>query len=244
MRCFSLSIFLLFLLSCATVQKPDYQSVSSQTQKSEKILDNLRDLAQASAAVTQENFQFISEKLKDSISQYKVLKSEVSKLEETVKALSLQQKKLQEKEDKKIKLESVTLDMDDSLIDNLEEENFDAEVAESSITSASSTTSTSSSPVASSAEEMRTTSSAKTKFVLSQAKNFYKEKNWESAIAKFEEYRRLKSKNSIDYLKATLYIGRSFKNLKLNQEAEVFFNEIIKNSPHSKEAKEAKALLK
>ena len=77
-----------------------------------------------------------------------------------------------------------------------------------------------------------------------EAQDFFDERNWESAIAKFEEYRRNTSKEKLGYRQATLRIGEAFKNLKLKEESKVFFNELIQSYPESQEAKKAKTLLK
>ena len=78
---------------------------------------------------------------------------------------------------------------------------------------------------------------------LTEAKNLFENKSYESAISKFQKYRDENPKGN-HYPEATFYIGQSFKNLKMPIEAEVFFNEIIQSYPNSLWASHAKDNLK
>ncbi|MCY4320812.1 MAG: hypothetical protein OXC37_00180 [Bdellovibrionaceae bacterium] len=78
---------------------------------------------------------------------------------------------------------------------------------------------------------------------LMTAKDSFKKQSYESAISEFQKYRNDNPKG-IHYPEATFYIGKSFKNLKMPIEAEVFFNELVQSYPETLWASRAKKLLK
>ncbi len=75
-----------------------------------------------------------------------------------------------------------------------------------------------------------------------QAEEFFKNKDWKSAIVSYQSYRENNKKNKL-YKAATFQIGRCFYNLKMLKEAKMFFNEVVVSFPKSSEAKRAKKLL-
>ena len=78
---------------------------------------------------------------------------------------------------------------------------------------------------------------------LLSAKKYFKEKSYETAISEFQKYRNQNPQGTY-YPEATFYIGKSFKNLKMPIEAEVFFKEIVQSHPKSLWASRAKKFLK
>ena len=236
------------LLQCATIKKPDFQSAipEIQTKRKGRLLNELREIAQAGVTLSRENFQFISQKLKDSLDRYKVLKTQVKKLEFKLDELKEKIKKGNQAS-KIINLEPMTIEMNESLIEDSKKENVKKETVSVE------------SPLPSSNEDARAPSSQENtktslplssqkfaeeqKLIFKEAEVLFIEKKWESAIAKFENYRRKSSKKDPDYTRATLRIGQSFTNLKLKEEAQVFFSELITSYPDSEEAKEAKSFL-
>ena len=76
-----------------------------------------------------------------------------------------------------------------------------------------------------------------------QAEVSFQKNNWKSAIIYYEKYREQKGKVDPLYKKATFQIGLCFKELKMENEAKVFFREIINSYPQSPEAKQAKEFL-
>ena len=241
MKQFMLSLLSLSLLGCFSLDEPDFQSVvpKSEEQRKGHLLNELREIAQVSSNLGKENFEFISKKLKVAITHYKILKKKVMKLEVQVSQLT-DQLQQQEQMNQRIKLEPVTIEMDDTLIDDVEKELQTEVVTPKKPLQPKSLISKTkedvvSQPVSANKEHQK---------IFKDAKILFTEKNWESAIAKFEEYRRVVSKSGVGYRKATLYIGQSFQNLKLKPEAKIFFNELTQSYPQSQEAAEAKKLLK
>ena len=238
MKLFIIINLFLFTLSCALTSKPDFQSVVTpppKTRQEGRLLSELRELAQTGEVlISKESFEFISTKFKTIISRYNFLKKKVSQLESRIDKLTKKGQEKQKQVNKNIHLEPVTVDMDDSLLDDLKEEMFKTQDEKQETQDEKQETQ----------DEKRTPSFTEAESLFKQAEKMYNEQNWESAIAKFEEYRRATFKTHEEgYRKATFYIGRSFKNLKLEEEAKVFFNELIRTYPQSEEAKKAQDLL-
>ncbi len=74
------------------------------------------------------------------------------------------------------------------------------------------------------------------------AEKFFKESQWKQAIVYYEQYRE-KNKKGRWYKKATFQIGQCFKNLKMEIESRVFFQEVVNLFPKSSEATKARQLL-
>ncbi len=71
----------------------------------------------------------------------------------------------------------------------------------------------------------------------------FQKKQWREAILAYQKYRDSKPKGK-QYAEATYKIGVSFQELKLKDEAKVFYEEVINKFPSSKESKSAKTRLK
>ncbi|MBC6415715.1 MAG: hypothetical protein GDA46_04910 [Bdellovibrionales bacterium] len=71
------------------------------------------------------------------------------------------------------------------------------------------------------------------------AKRLFDEKSYEEAIFEFHKYRNENPKGK-NYMEATFYIGKSFDQLKMPIEAEIFFTEIVKTDSDSLWALRAK----
>ena len=78
---------------------------------------------------------------------------------------------------------------------------------------------------------------------LISAKKSFEEKSYETAISEFQKYRN-ENPEGVHYPEATFFIGKSFENLKMPIEAEVFFKEIVQSHPQSLWASRAKKFLK
>ena len=77
---------------------------------------------------------------------------------------------------------------------------------------------------------------------LKEAKNLFKNKSYENAISKFQDYRNKYPAGSY-YPEATFFIGQSFQNLQMPLEAKVFFKEITISHPQSLWAEKAQKFL-
>ncbi|RME15356.1 MAG: hypothetical protein D6797_06720 [Bdellovibrio sp.] len=72
-----------------------------------------------------------------------------------------------------------------------------------------------------------------------QAEEWFKKGEWKKAILSYQKYRELYPKGS-KYADATYKIGVCFQELKMYEDAKVFFEEVIAKFPKSREARKAK----
>ena len=89
--------------------------------------------------------------------------------------------------------------------------------------------------------QLASMSSSKEK-LFTEAEKLFKEKKWKQAIVQYQKYRE-KNKKGKFYKKAVFQIGLCFQNLKMYQESEVFFKEVVNSFPRSTEADLAKKFL-
>lgn len=75
------------------------------------------------------------------------------------------------------------------------------------------------------------------------ANEAFQKKEWKTAIVGFQKYREAHPKGKY-YGAATLKIGLSFRELGMGGDAKPFLSEVVEKFPKSKEAKDAKAILK
>lgn len=71
----------------------------------------------------------------------------------------------------------------------------------------------------------------------------FEQKDWRDAIFAYEEYRKNYPKGR-QFVAATYKIGICFQELGMNDDAKLFYEEVIAKAPKSKEAERAKARLK
>lgn len=84
---------------------------------------------------------------------------------------------------------------------------------------------------------------AKKKGNYRQAEEDFSQKRWKEAALGYQKYRELNPKGN-RYQRATFRMGLCFKNLKLADEAKVFFKEVVDRFPGSTYGKKAAAELK
>lgn len=71
------------------------------------------------------------------------------------------------------------------------------------------------------------------------AEDLFNKKEWKSAILSYQSYRDANPKGK-NYADATYKIGVSFQELKMKDEAKVFFEEVVQKFPKSPSARKAK----
>lgn len=76
-----------------------------------------------------------------------------------------------------------------------------------------------------------------------QAEYDYSRKNWREAALNYQKYRELNPKGR-QYARATYRMGVCFENLKLKDDAKVFYEEVISKYPKSSYAKNARSRVK
>ena len=81
-----------------------------------------------------------------------------------------------------------------------------------------------------------------TSIIFKSAEKLFQNGKWKPAIVKYEQYRDQNKKGKF-YVKSTFQIGLCFQNLNLNQEARVFFREVVQSFPKSLEAQKARKIL-
>lgn len=80
---------------------------------------------------------------------------------------------------------------------------------------------------------------AKDKDSYEGAEDLFNKKEWKSAILSYQSYRDANPKGK-NYADATYKIGVSFQELKMKDEAKVFFEEVVQKFPKSPAARKAK----
>lgn len=78
-----------------------------------------------------------------------------------------------------------------------------------------------------------------TKSAYDEAESLFVKKEWKSAILSYQSYRDATPKGK-HYADATYKIGVSFQELKMKDEAKVFFEEVLQKFPKSPSARKAK----
>jgi len=78
-----------------------------------------------------------------------------------------------------------------------------------------------------------------TKDTYKTAEDSFNKKEWKSAILSFQAYRDANPKGA-NYAQATYKIGVSFQELKMKDEAKVFFEEVVQKFPKSPAARKSK----
>ncbi|MES2768565.1 MAG: tetratricopeptide repeat protein [Bdellovibrionota bacterium] len=89
------------------------------------------------------------------------------------------------------------------------------------------------------AVEKSTPSKEKDKDSYDSAEDLFSKKEWKSAILSYQAYRDANPKGK-NYSDATYKIGVSFQELKMKDEAKVFFEEVLQKFPKSPAARKAK----
>lgn len=79
----------------------------------------------------------------------------------------------------------------------------------------------------------------KSKDTYQTAEDLFNKKEWKSAILSYQAYRDANPKGS-NYAQATYKIGVSFQELKMKDEAKVFFEEVVQKFPKSPAARKSK----
>ncbi len=92
-------------------------------------------------------------------------------------------------------------------------------------------------------ERSATPTKAKTKEVFDEAEEHFASKDFKKAILGYSKYREVYPKGR-RFAEATYKIGLSFQELGQQDEASIFFEEVIAKFPNSSEARKAKARLK
>ena len=77
----------------------------------------------------------------------------------------------------------------------------------------------------------------------SQAESFFKKKEYEEAIVRYDKYRKSRPKGK-NYPKATFQLGLCFQKLNMNEDAKAFYEELIQRFPKNPLSLKAKKILK
>lgn len=80
--------------------------------------------------------------------------------------------------------------------------------------------------------------SGKGKTPYDEGEDLFNAKKWKEAIVAYQKYRDTYPKGKM-YADSTYKIGVAFQELKMNEEAKAFFDEVVSKFPKSKEAKKA-----
>ncbi|MGI9548986.1 MAG: tetratricopeptide repeat protein [Bdellovibrionales bacterium] len=222
-------VFLLICLtgtSCMTTGKfSSYDSVIQNPENAKRdILKTLRGIS----SLKKEDFSFVSEKMKNIVSNYNVLQNKVSDLEKKVNHLLAQ--KASEKEDI----------VQDSNV-KIETEKMPKDLFNTQTIPVSSSEKKEESSKKKNPKDRKLKDSKEASFT--EGKKLFSEKSWQSAISKFQDYID-KNPKGIYAIEAYYYIGESFKSLEMLPEARVFYKEVIKNYPESSWALKAKKRIK
>ena len=245
-------LFLLpFLVCCASSDKKSSLDQQAGRQiSSQGVMAQARSLSQEVMAEGKENVDFLVKKLKIASNKYKALQKRLVLLENRVLELVHQ---LQNREDVEITVEedgeTTLLGDSSSLFEDEEEEKsnnnpFLLQKKKKPSTEKregikqKQTTNQKKSEVK---KKIKGGISPESLFIRGQ--NLFIERSWEKAIEVLEKYRN-KHPEGPQYPSATYLIGRAFQELNMDEEAQIFFKELVAGYPESPFAKKARQHIK
>ena len=215
----------------------------------EEIIHQARYLSQELADAGRENVEFLLEKLKTATDQYKLLRAHLLRLEDRVQSL-VRRVRIQEEG-------TATNAKDGSdLVSESAPSLFgetDPPASEPPVEASAPSTGTDSGNIKSTALEIKPESHPETEDspedapppsvsspdrLFIQGQNLFIERSWDKAISSLEKYRKTYPKGS-HYPSATYLIARSFQELDMKEEAQIFFKELVADYPNSPAGKKA-----
>ena len=227
-----------FLIHCSNIEKtppsPDKAAVQIG---SEGLVNQARYLSQEILTEGRENADFLLKKLKTASVKYRTLQSRLTLLENRVQQLIRQ---IQSSEDVEIAVEEdgeTALLKDSASLFNSNDagggegtDNLKAEEGGGDMARAGEN--------ASMDDKKKEEISSPEKLFI-QGQNLFIEQSYEQAIEALEKYRNKRPKGA-QYTSATYLIGRAFQELKMPEEAQVFFKELVTGYPKDPFAKKAR----
>lgn len=224
--------FILSLVQCSSVSKKEYDSVlKRKSQSQQDILQTLREVS----SLNEQDFAFISNKMKNVIASYKKIQSNLAQAERKINIL-LAEINLSTKKKGNVKVEVEEIAGDDSLF---KESNLSLEPKDIG----KETTKNDSKNIEVSGDITKSKNKTSNDSSFKESKKLFLEKSWQSAISKFQNYRE-QNPESLRQAEAIFYIAESFRELKMIPESKVFYKEILEKYPKSSWATKSKLFLK